>query len=142
MLRPAFMLMFAALSLQAGCSTIESRIEEQADLFATLPPDTQERLRAGGIAIGDTKDMVYIALGQPDGRFSRTDATGIVYDIWSYAGVYYTRDMVWTHPSPFRHGRHDFYRTGPEYVDVQHEYERVRIEFEGDKVKAIERAER
>ncbi len=127
-----------------GCVTVESRIKEHADLFATLPPETQNRLREGQIAIDDTKDMVYIALGEPDAMISRTDKTGIVYDLWSYAGVYYTRDTVWYNPSIFRRRYHDddFFYHGPQYVEVQHEYERLRIEFEAGKVKAIDQVKR
>jgi hypothetical protein len=133
-----------ALAL-TGCSTIDSRIEEHAGTFGALPPAAQTRLRQGQIAIDDTKDMVYIALGEPDAMISRTDKTGTVFDLWSYAGVYYTRDAVWHNSSPFRRQRlhdDDFFYHGPQYVDVQHEYERLRIEFESGKVKAIDQVKR
>jgi len=144
MIPPLMLSAVLLLAALAGCSTIDSRIEERAGAFAMLQPEAQERVRAGRITIGDTKDVVYIALGEPDAMFSRSETGGVVYDIWSYAGVYYTRDTVWRHSMPFRRRRHqgsDYY-AGPEYVDVQHEYERLRIEFDGDKVKAIEQAAR
>jgi len=125
--------------LTAGCSTPQSRAKEHGDLFATLTPEVQMRLVEGQPEVGDTKDMVYIALGEPDTILSRRDQSGLVYDIWSYDGVYYTRDTRWRSSSMFRRYRrdgYDFY-SGPEYVDVQHEYERLRIEFEAGKVKAI-----
>ena len=50
----------------AGCSTFEKRSEEKASTFATLSPEEREKLRRGVIEIGNSPDMVYIALGRPD----------------------------------------------------------------------------
>ena len=145
LLRIPIMAGLITLLLTVGCSTVDSRIKEHADFFSTLPTDQQARLQAGQIAIGDTKDMVYIALGEPDTILTRTDQTGTVFDIWSYSGVFYTRDTRWHTPSPFRHRRykgHDVFYSGPEYVDVQHEYERLRIEFDAGKVKAFDQTQK
>lgn len=57
----------------AGCNTFASRARERSATFESLDPGTQQRLQQGRIDIGDTADMVYIALGQPDQR--RTVAT-------------------------------------------------------------------
>ncbi len=131
--------------MNVGCSTPQARAREHADLFAAFSPEVQARLEAGQPAVGDTKEMVYIALGEPDTILTRTDETGVVYDIWSYDGIYYTRDTFWRQPSMFRRyrrGGYDHFHSGPQYVDVQHEYERLRIEFDGGKVKAIEQRRR
>jgi hypothetical protein len=57
--------LFAALLL--GCaSTPDSRIAESQELFDTYSAEVQARLRAGTVAVGDTEDMVYMALGDPD----------------------------------------------------------------------------
>lgn len=140
----SFLFLLPAL-MSVGCSTPQTRAKEHAELFAAFSPETQARLEAGQPAVGDTKEMVYIALGEPDTILTRTDETGVVYDIWSYDGIYYTRDTFWRHPSMFRRHRrngYDYFYSGPEYVDVQHEYERLRIEFDSGKVKAIEQKRR
>jgi hypothetical protein len=49
-----------------GCSTVNSRIEEKSAYFNTLDPQTQARIRESVVHVGDTTDMVYIALGHPD----------------------------------------------------------------------------
>lgn len=49
-----------------GCSTVNSRIQEKSAYFNTLDPQTQARIRQSVVHIGDTTDMVYIALGRPD----------------------------------------------------------------------------
>ena len=148
--RSVGLLLLLSVFIAVGCSTPQSRAKEHADLFASYPPQVQARLEAGQPAVGDTKEMVYIALGEPDTILTRTERTGtdqagVVYDIWSYDGVYYTRDSFWRQPSIFRkHRRHgyDYFYSGPQYVDVQHEYERLRIEFDDGKVKAIEQKQR
>ena len=65
----------AALSL-AGCSTVNSRIKEKSATFQSLDAEAQEKLRQSIIEIGNSFDMVYIALGQPDEKVERTTAAG------------------------------------------------------------------
>ena len=71
-----FILIAAALFGLAGCNTFERRSEKKADVFATLPPETKARLENKDIQLGDTFDMVYIALGNPDEKQQTTTATG------------------------------------------------------------------
>lgn len=133
------------LLLLPACSTVESRIKEHESLFTALPAETQQRLREQRITVGDSKDMVYIALGEPDVQQTRVESTGVSRDVWSYLGVYYTRDSVWYYPHHRRsHSDHPFgqYYHGPESVDVQHEYEALRIEFEQGKIRAIDQTRR
>lgn len=59
------LLILVGVALQ-GCNTPESRIARHTELFSSLPPSDQQRLRQGRIAVGDSPDMVYIALGAPD----------------------------------------------------------------------------
>ena len=68
----------AAALLLAGCSTFESRSKEKAAVFNSLDTSTQERLKKGEIALGDTAEMVYLALGNPDERTIREAAETVV----------------------------------------------------------------
>lgn len=65
-----------ALLTLAGCNTFERRANKKADVFATLSPDTRTRLENKEIRLGDTFDMVYIALGNPDEKQQATSAAG------------------------------------------------------------------
>ena len=62
--------------LLSGCSTFERRAEEKAGVFASLDETTRERLRERNLHVGDTLDMVYIAMGAPDERRVRHSADG------------------------------------------------------------------
>ena len=146
MKRVLYLLLWAAVvGAAAGCSTPASRIREKADLFATFPPEVQGRLRHGTVEVGDTKDMVYIALGHPDRHYTRTTVSGTA-EVWAYVDYYTTteRQQV-TGDFPVRDPNGGF-RTVHDtvWVDVQqqHEYESLRVEFAGDTVAAIERAQR
>lgn len=86
MKRPSLLLIvlgFAGAWL-AGCNTVERRAQERSYVFNTLDPQTQQRLQAGEIRIGDTFDMVYIALGAPEAKRDRVTAEGTT-TVWVYA---------------------------------------------------------
>lgn len=72
----------AALAL-AGCNTFQSRAREKSATYESLDAGTQQRLQRGTIDVGDTQDMVYIALGQPDERRTITTGDG-QHDMWIY----------------------------------------------------------
>lgn len=72
-----------ATLLLAGCNTFQSRAREKSETFDSLPADTQQRLQRGKIDLGDTQDMVYIALGLPDERRQTTTSDG-VQETWIY----------------------------------------------------------
>ncbi|MGD9782826.1 MAG: hypothetical protein AB7V14_11870 [Kiritimatiellia bacterium] len=59
-----------ALLLLAGCATPERRIEQNRDLFDSLPVADQARIRGGKIDLGYTPDMVRIAFGEPSASWS------------------------------------------------------------------------
>jgi len=67
----------------AGCNSFQSRAEEKAAIFDTLPAATQQRLERGVIRVGDTQDLVYIALGYPDETREVTNADG-TQPLWIY----------------------------------------------------------
>ncbi|MCF3650557.1 hypothetical protein [Synoicihabitans lomoniglobus] len=84
-LLPAFSgLAMIALLLGSGCASFESRSEEKSYVFDALPAETKQRLKDGEIRIGDTFDMVYIALGAPtEKRDKLTDRNRET--VWVYA---------------------------------------------------------
>lgn len=142
-LRLTFLLV-CALGTLAGCNTFERRSREKATVYNTLDPNTQQRLKRGEIAVGDTTDLVYIALGNPDERRGSTTAEGEVmtwvYNVYwqEYAGTAqlgYRRIVVYD-PGLKRYViyyepvRTDVYRNRVE--------ERIRIEFRDGRVRSIE----
>ncbi len=72
----ALLVLLIALIGLSGCNTFDRRAQEKADVFATLSPEDQARLEQKVIRVGDTTDMVYIALGHPDERRQTATADG------------------------------------------------------------------
>ena len=133
------------LCLLAGCSTPESRIKQNPSLFASFPPEVQEKVRNGQIDITYTPGMVSIALGEPNRRYTRQTAEGIT-EVWAYTDTYTTTDRQRV-DGPFRvRTRDGSYQTVNDTVwaDVQqtHEYEKLRVEFRNGQVSAIDRLDR
>lgn len=151
MKKSAFLLSIAAAAtglFLAGCSTFESRAREKAPVFQSLPPDTQARLQRGQISIGDSQDMVYIALGYPDEVRDVTTQQGqqtqwIYRTYWQqYEGtawVGWHRMIV-----PMRHGRGYYIVHEPVTTDVYRtrEDEVIRVTFERGAVTAVEQRRR
>lgn len=69
--------------LVAGCSTVDSRISSNQSQFDSWPPAVQQKVRAGQVAVGFTPAQVQVALGDPDRKYTRTDARGTA-DVWAY----------------------------------------------------------
>lgn len=130
-----------------GCNTFESRAREKSQVYQSLPADTQDRLQRGRISLGDSQDMVYIALGYPDEVREVTTPQGMS-TLWIYrsywqeyegtAWVGYRRMIV-----PVRGGRYavihepvatDVYRT---HVD-----EAIRVTFERGVVAGVDQQRR
>ena len=65
-----------ALTVLSGCNTFERRAQKKADVFATLSPETKARLETQTVQVGDSFDLVYIALGEPDEKQQSTTASG------------------------------------------------------------------
>lgn len=138
----ALLLLFAA-----GCNTFKRRAEEKASVFRALDPATQARLEARQIEVGDTQDMVYIALGVPDEKRehitpeART-ATWIYSAYWQeYQGtrlVGFRRDVVYDAGSKSYRVFHT-----PDYQPVYapRMEERVRITFQDGRVTVVEQAQ-
>jgi hypothetical protein len=127
--------------LLAGCATPASRIKKNPELFASFPPEVQAKVREGQIEVGYTHDMVRMALGGPQRIHTRTTQGGAT-EVWVYTDIAYrsrlepVESTYW-----YRSRRGDLHPASSlSWVDLQqrHEYVVLRIEFEGDKVKAIE----
>lgn len=73
----------AAISLFAGCNTFNSRARQMSGVYDSLPTSEQQRLQRGTINVGDTPEMVYIALGNPDERRELLTADG-AQNTWVY----------------------------------------------------------
>lgn len=139
----ALLLLSTVLAL-AGCNTTSSRIRQKSEVFASLPPVDQERLRQGNVAIGDSPDMVFIAIGAPDRRIERISA-GAQKMEWVYRRYFesysgsafagYRRVVGFDRAT----GRRIVY-TEPVYADVYRgeTEEYLRVIFEGNRVSAIE----
>lgn len=127
-----------------GCSTVKSRVEEKSAFFNTLDPQTQERLKRSAIAVGDTPDMVYIAIGRPDRIKETANATAHSLT-WIYNS--YRTDYEGTRFAGYR--KHSYYDTRtkvwrayyePVHVDLYSERveEYLRVSFRDGLVTAIE----
>ncbi len=147
-------LVIASLALGAlalglsGCDTFKSRAKEKSETFAQLTPGERQRLKRGDINIGDTPDMVYISLGDPDEKRTRTEpnSTGETWIYKTYwqqyegtAWVGWRRVIV-----PVNGGRgyavyhepitQDIYRTRVDEV--------IRVQFKNNVVAAVEQQKR
>ena len=130
--------------LLAGCATklelIEQRIQEEAEFFATLPVDAQERLREGRLEIGDSLDAARIVYGVPTRRYERITEAGSSM-VWSYknADLYpYDQYEAVQYPVGTRRGVRwvtDF-QLHRSYMIDHSEY--LRIEFRDGKVVVID----
>jgi hypothetical protein len=135
---PAFVLA-GLIALVSGCTSPTSRINENPELFARLTPEQQELIKQGRVAIGFDKDMVHLALGDPDHIRIRTDAQGEA-EVWSY--VTYEADNGMLLYTGYYHRR--FYGRGrmiyPYYMAYpsRREHEHFRVIFRNGRVVSIE----
>jgi hypothetical protein len=66
-----------------GCATPDARIKRSPEVFARLPAEQQALVKEGKVGIGFDADAVRLAVGEPDRRWTRTDASG-TSEVWSY----------------------------------------------------------
>lgn len=148
-IQPKAAAVLAALCLSTlaltGCLTqhqlIEHRIGQKADFFATLPAESQQRLREGHVRSGDSRDAAWIVYGKPDRVFQKTTASA-TNEVWSYISQQVSdRDEYRPVYYPIRTSasktiwRLDSINTEPTRFDT---YEYLRIEFDGDRVSTIQ----
>jgi hypothetical protein len=147
-LRPATSLALAAavLLFAAGCQTVETRIKENPQLFASLDAETQAKIKQGIIDLGFSEDMVYLAVGAPDQKRESRSAAG-VQTVWIYNTYFerydgtrfvgYNRRVYF---DPFLNTYRVHYV--PVYADTYRPEveERIRVVFENGKVTVIEQS--
>lgn len=71
----------AVLILQVGCGTQSHRARQYNAEFGAWPMEVQERVLAGVVEKGDSREMVYVALGSPLRVLSHGD-----WERWEYLG--------------------------------------------------------
>ena len=133
-----------ALAVLTGCDTFEKRSKEKAAVFAALDPQSRAKLEHGVIELGNTPDMVYIALGQPDDEFETTSARG-KEKTWIFNSYHqefagnqqtgYQRVLVMNKD---KLGYTVYYEPVYSNVYVEHTEEKIRITFRDGKVAVIE----
>ena len=134
-----FILIFAAalgLVLAAGCSTPETRIQKNPDVFSRLPPAQQDMIRKGQVGLGFDETMVRLALGEPDRIRTRVSSAGATV-VWIYTDGGTDDGMPlyrgWYH----RHWGEPFY---PYYMTYpgRRVYDQTRITLKDGKVVEVE----
>jgi hypothetical protein len=131
--------------LLTACSTVESRIQANPQIYASLSPSAQALVLSGGIREGMSKAAVFLAWGHPDTvRFG--SRSGHPFEGWIYTTTqsqfvtgyyptfyrfgYYRYGGYW----PYWRYRHGFYAGDP-FVDgvVSYEVPYKVAFFEGDR---------
>lgn len=142
-MRKSLFFLFAAVLL-TGCSTFERRAEEKSTTFSQLDASTRQRLKDRDITVGDSQDMVYIALGVPDEKRDRisvegSETTWIYHAYWQeYQGqalVGYRRHVVF---DPGSRRYRVYYTPVEQSVYAEREEERIRVTFTDGQVTTVE----
>ena len=105
-----------------GCSTVESRIQSNPQVYGLLSPADQALVRQGRIREGLPKSAVYLAWGSPD-RIRSGVRLGHTFEAWTYTTLrsefvpdynYYPGyyGFGYFHGGLWRHN-HFFYSFGP-----------------------------
>jgi hypothetical protein len=136
-----------AFALLSACSSFASRAKEKAAVFSALDPTTRTRLEAREIQVGDTADMVYIALGKPDEKQEKITAAG-VSGVWVYSAYWeeyqgtrlvgYRRDVVYNAGTK---SYQVFYTPDYQPVYAPRIEDRLRVTFEAGRVTVVEKAQ-
>ncbi len=69
--------------ISLSCSSPDSRIRKNQELFDSYPAEVQKNISAGKVDIGYTEDMVRMALGDPNETAVNKTAQGEVH-VWAY----------------------------------------------------------
>ena len=130
----------------AGCvSTPASRIKKNPELFASFPVNVQAKVQRGEVEVGFSRVMARLALGLPQRVYTRVSDGGQV-EIWIYAGYRYVSQYAPMDTGYWYRDRAGRMRRSYDTMWVDRgysvEYPALRLEFVGDKVKAIERQQR
>jgi hypothetical protein len=132
------------LAALTGCNTVQSRIDRNLDLFASLTLEEQGMVERGEIDVGFTPDMVYLARGNPDRKVRERTATGEA-EVWiylrnesRYAGQAFSgyRRQVYFDQRNQRYV--SVYEPVYRPVYATRTYERARVEFRDGRVSSVE----
>ena len=139
-IRIGILCLVGTMLLIAGCNSTNRRIHNNQALFNSFPLVDQEKIRKGQVDIDFTKDMVLLALGEPDRKSIYQSKAGTVefwsYYVWDGSGnIYYG-----LYHSPWRYGPYGAWG-GVYYIDTPSRVrDHFRIGFGDDgKVKVIEK---
>lgn len=93
-----FLPLFVLTCLIAGCatSTVETRRQERAAAYASLPADMKVLVDQGRIKVGMLMDAVYIAWGPP-AQVLQSENQGGAATIWLYEGGWMEENRYWSH---------------------------------------------
>lgn len=139
-------LLLGALAFLAGCQTVDDRIKQKPEVFASVDKATQDKIKQGIIDLGFTEDMVYLALGAPDQKRESANAAGRSvtwvyntyyqrYDGTEFAG--YSRRVYF---DPYLRTYRVYYRPVFAEVYTDEKEEKIRIVFKDGKASVIEQS--
>ena len=138
----------AGAFLLLGCNTFERRAREKSSVFGALDPATQARLQTRQIEVGDTQDMVYIALGAPDEKRELVKPEGRT-TTWVYSAYWqeyqgtrlvgYRRNVIY---DPVSKSYRVYHEPDFQPVYAPRMEDRVRITFQDGRVTVVEQAQR
>lgn len=116
----------------AGCSTIQSRINENPTAFQRLTPKQQQLVSTGRVSEGMSKNAVYIAWGNPD-RITYGSKHGIPDEKWLYFGYDFAQVPSYSFFPVYAGGFvYSDYIYSPQYVSMP--YVDKGVLFEKDRV--------
>ncbi|PTY03161.1 hypothetical protein DB347_22020 [Opitutaceae bacterium EW11] len=135
---------FLALGLVAltavfsACSTTDSRISKHQAAFDALSPEDRGKVRGGHVDLGFTQEMVQMALGEPDRRYTRTTDQGS-HEVWAYRdrGPSFSIGL-----GVGSGGRTSAVGAGVGVTTGDRSDDKLRIVFQNGRVAAIERRDR
>jgi hypothetical protein len=127
-----------------GCSTFNSRAQAKSAVYNALPAPTQQRLEKGKVTVGDSQDMVFIALDQPDATRSITTADG-PETVWIYKSYWqdYAGGQIGWHRyyEPRFGGAYAFYHQQiPWGLSTTRSADVIRVTFRNGKVVSVDQA--
>lgn len=137
--------LLGVLLLLAGCASVqelrERRIADSQALFNAFPPQIQQQIRRGEIALGFTPAMVRMAWGPADQVFTRV-ADKRKTTVWGYTRIRRYPDMAWFHVPAYyidSSGR-QMVSFRSVWMDRDHieSYTVARVEFVAGRVSAFE----
>jgi hypothetical protein len=136
----------ASFGFLVGCQSVNERIKEKPDVFASVDKATQDKIKQGIIDLGFTPDLVYLALGQPDQKRESVTAAGTsvtwIYNTYyqRYDGTAFVGYERRVYFDPLVRSYRIYYH--PAYAETYHDEkeERIRVVFRNGKAAVIEQS--